>query len=198
MKKKLNEEAGLTLVEMLAATLIMVLLTMILGTGLQMTVNSYRKITAQAEVDLLLSTAIDALADELRFVWDVEGVDGDKNGFTYKSDSFEGVVKLTLDSDDKGQIIAERIYPPGTEDEDKAPPKLFLSTGAYGSVDSDGSRAYVVTKMEITPHKDDGTFTIDLEVATADESIKAGETVTVRYLNGLDGLKTPESEPESE
>ena len=58
MRKKLNSESGLTLVEMLCAVAILVLLVLLLSTGMQMALRTYRDIVAQSEVDLLLSTAV--------------------------------------------------------------------------------------------------------------------------------------------
>lgn len=187
MKKKLNQDAGFTLVEMLAATMILILLTMMLGTGLQMTVRSYQKITAQSEVDLLLSTAMDALVDDLRFAQEYEeyykpgSTSDDPVPFTYSSDSFEGSIHLELSDKDgqKGQIVARDIN--STDD-----PLRFLSTGVYGVVTSNGERVYRLTEMTIKPNPADNTFEITLKVeSTADPSIKASDKVTVRCLNSL-------------
>ena len=53
MKKKLNKENGLTLVELLAAAAVLILLGLLLNAGLQMTVRSYRTITTRSELELL-------------------------------------------------------------------------------------------------------------------------------------------------
>ena len=177
MRKKLNGRAGFTLVEMLAATLILIMLVLMLGTGLQMTVRSYQKITARSEVDLLLSTAIDALADDLRFarnVAEVSGanVDGKEvcSDFTYTSDSFAGTIRLELDGN--GHIVANNTEPDGGR-------KRFLSTGVYGV-----EGAYKVSEMKIEYTRSKKIFTIELTVqAAADSSIEASGTVTVRCLN---------------
>lgn len=196
MKKKLNEKAGFTLVEMLAATVILILLTMMLGTGLNMTMNSYRKIIAQSEVDLLLSTTMDALADDLRFAQDVEEFDDTDDHvsyvpFTYVSDSFKGKIHLELDGE-TGQIMARNT---DLEFGDTIDGKIFLSTGAYGVGEPDKERAYRVSVMRITPdiyvdsdtNTKTGIFTIHLEVqATADPSITAEGEITVRCLNKYD------------
>ena len=47
MRKKLSRSEGLTLVEMLAAVVILVLLGLILNAGLHMALNSYRTMCAQ-------------------------------------------------------------------------------------------------------------------------------------------------------
>lgn len=186
--------------------MILILLTMVLGTGLNMTVSSYRKIIAQSEVDLMLSTTMDALADDLRFAQYVEAYpdhDHPYNSaatdnyesiapFTYISDSFAGKIHLKLDGV-TGQIMACKATLNTTTgeyvDED---PKLFLSTGAYGAGEPGKERAYRVSVMEITPdtyidpytNTKTGIFKIHLKVyAVADESITAEGEITIRCLN---------------
>lgn len=200
MKKKLNQETGFTLVEMLVATMILILLTMMLGTGLQMTLSSYQKITAQYEVDLLLSTALDALADDLRFAQYVGKYDTKDSEnpvpFYYTSNSFWG--KIHLEIDDKGQIVAVDCDPKTSDGSGKR----FLSTGAYGIGELDGERAYKVSVMTIEPTYDDATnpkkiftFTIHLEVvATADPGITASGDITVRCLSETIWSETISSE----
>lgn len=171
MRKKLNSESGLTLVEMLCAVVILILLGLLLNTGLQMAVSTYRAIVAQSEVELLLSTAVDAVADELRYARDVSGSGG---SFTYFSDSFGEEVRLDVDTD--GQIVAKK----GEEE------KRLLSTGAYGL-----NKAYQVKKTAddkeiVSWDKTAGTFTIQMKVETTDGKISAKTPdggVTVRCLN---------------
>lgn len=173
MKKKLKSGRGFTVVEMLAAAVVLILLGLMMNTGFQMALRTYRSITARSELDLLLSTAVDALADDLRYA---RNVSGEGTGFTYRSDSFGENASFTVDtsdtSDTKGQILANGLR--------------VLSTGAYGL-----NGAYRVSDLEITAHTgDDGevTFTIELTVETTDAgspmraSTPAGG-ITVRCLN---------------
>lgn len=165
MRKKLNSESGLTLVEMLAVVVILILLGLLLNTGLQMAMSTYRAIVAQSEVELLLSTAVDAISDDLRYARNV-AEDG-AGGFTYTSDSFGADAALGLNSD--GQIVAMV----GGE------AKRLLSTGAYGL-----NGAYRVENMKISYTQPN--FTIELTVATKDGAISAqtpDKGVTVRCLN---------------
>ena len=165
MRKKLSSGSGLTLVEMLAAVVILILLGLLLNTGLQMAMSTYRAIVAQSEVELLLSTAVDALADDLRYARDVSGSGG---SFTYTSDSFGANTDLTLDN---GQIMANgmRVLPSGA----------YGLNGAY-QVKATGA-AGIVTWDETG-----GTFTIELRVETTDGKISAetpADGVIIRCLN---------------
>lgn len=177
MRKKLRENAGLTVVEMLAATAVLMLLALMLSTGLQMVMNSYQTVIAQSEVDLLVSTAVDALADELRYARDVkERAGSDLNcDFTYTSDSFFGEgVYLDLEG---GRIVACK---------DGSSSLSVLSTGAYGSGGNKSYREYQVTAMTIKYKPADNTFEIYLKAETdglSGPKISADTSVTVRCLN---------------
>ena len=177
MRKKLNSETGLTLVEMLAAVVILVLL---LGTGLQMAVHTYETMIAQSEVELLLSSAVDAVSNELRYAWDVSGTG---SSYTYSTSYGKG---LCLDLDD-GQIVV-RNY-------DGSAKHLLLSTGAYGKVE-DAYKKYEIRKIDWTTpiiafddSSGDVIFTINLKVVLADDSSEnigastPNGGVTVRCLN---------------
>ena len=178
MRKKLSRENGLTIVEMMAATVILILVGMMLGTGLQMALQTYQKIVAQSEVELLLSSAVDALADELRFAQNVSagGVSG--VNFTYDSDFYGKPTRLELTG---GRILANG--------------EQMLSTGAYGS--GGLYRSYSICAVDgqpiITPHvpspesaSNEITFTIHLKVVADGTDISAktpDEGVTIRCLN---------------
>lgn len=171
MRKKLNSESGLTLVEMLAVVVILILLGLLLNTGLQMAMSTYRTIVAQSEVELLLSTAVDAISDDLRYARNVS-VSG--TGFTYTSDSFGADAALDLNSD--GQIVAKV----GGEE------KRLLSTGAYGLNGAYQVKKTAEDKEIVSWDETAGTFTIQMKVETTDGAISVQTPnggVTVRCLN---------------
>lgn len=70
MRKKLNGRGGFTLVETLCAVAVLALLCLMLGTGMQAAVKTYREITARSETRLLLNTLVNAIADELRYAYE--------------------------------------------------------------------------------------------------------------------------------
>ena len=193
MRKKLKEKAGLSIVELMAVVAVMTLLMMMMGTGFQMMLNTYQTMVAKSEVELLLSTAVDALADDLRYAKGVTGKIGSgfsysyddttkkwknekiNDGFKFTSDSFGDVIELKVDvgesSPNKGQIVAVVA---GDSD------KRVLSTGAYGKV-KDAYKEYRVTYLKITANADN-TFTIHLTVEA----------------DGLNGEKITASTPKDE
>ena len=195
MMKKIKSEAGFTLVEMVAAVVVLVLLALMVGTGINMAMHAYETVVAQSEAELLLSTAVDALADDLRYAWNVKpetepswtGYDH-VTGFTYSSDSFGDGVRLCVKKNE-GKIIAK------TEENSKFDQQvLSINAGAYGSNKS--YKEYSVDGMFIKYDPDKNTFTIHLKVTdgsgitaitpgsdTNDIKNSTGGGVTVRCLN---------------
>lgn len=115
MRRKRTDERGFTLVEMLCATLILVLLALVMGTGLRLALRGYHEVTAESETQLLLSTALDALADDLRYARDVV-TKADAAGpvlDTYRSDSYGQGAALELDSAKQLLAGGKRVLPPG-------------------------------------------------------------------------------------
>lgn len=180
LKKKLRGSKGFTLVEMTAAVLILVLLVLILNTGLDLAVKSYRTMTAESETELLMSSLSDAIYDELRYARDINA-DADYTGGTpsgladtpdpaaaitgnlerYTSVSFGRNTTLSLQN---GQLYASG--------------KRLLAAGAYGNGD------YSIEQLEITYDKETCVFTVKLTVGGVD-NIKAATEFKIRPLNSI-------------
>ena len=156
MRRKLANREGFTLVEMLAAVVILVLLGLILNTGLQTAVDSYRTMIAQSETELLLSTLVHAVADELRYAEDATVAGGT---VTYTSASYGE--NTTLDIGSNGQVTASG--------------QRLLPDGAYGK------GRYIVEKLEISYANPN--FKVSLAVKEKDGTIGAATELTVSCLN---------------
>ena len=80
MKKtrKLNSRGGFTLAETLLAVLILLMVSVIVATGVPVAKNAYEKVVIAANAQVLLSTAVNTLRDELGTAWDVEVVEEGK------------------------------------------------------------------------------------------------------------------------
>jgi len=172
MREKLKDSGGVTLVEMLCAVVILILLGLMLNTGLQMAVKSYREITAESETQLLLNSLVDAIAGELRCAHEVTGSGA---GFTYN-----GGRSLSLSD---GQVVVDG--------------QQLLPTDKNGKGGAYHGGAYRVTEMNITYDKDESCFTItDLRVEWKNGNISAetpAEGVFIRCLNPP--LEEPPEEP---
>ncbi len=170
MRRKLAGHEGLTLVELLAAVVILILLGLILNAGLQMAMTSYRAMIAQSETELLLSTLADILADDLRYAEDVAAREGMLD--SYFSDSYGEGTGLRLEN---GKVYADGGGNSGLR---------VLPDGAYGL-----NGRYEVDAMEIGYA--DRVFTLKLSVKEKDGDIHAETELTVRCLNP----EKKESEP---
>ena len=176
MRRKVKDNSGLTLVEMMCAVLILVLLSLMLNSGLSMAIKTYQGITAESETQLLLSSLSDALADKLRYCVVYVDDAGD-----YHSSSI-GEVQAA-----GGKIV---VYEPDTGEE-----KPFLPDGAYGNPDGFYKGNYQVTMGSAAPggadsatlretyQKDTNSFTVRLTVKDVNLNITKTRELTVRCLN---------------
>lgn len=149
IRKKLRSRRGLTLVETLAAAIVLTMLGLILHTGLLLARQSHDGLTAEAETRLLLSTLADRLSTELRYARDVVTGSGGRLS-EYSSITYgEGV---SLD-DASGQLMVLRE---GAGDEEDSVWQL-LPPGAYGNGDC--------RLTDCTIQYEDSVFTVHLAVA---------------------------------
>lgn len=156
MKKKLRSSGGLTLVEALCAVVVLILLSLLLNTGLQMAVKSYHDITAESEAQLLLSTLSDALGDKLRYTT----VTVDESGAFVSASIGEVTV-----SGGKVLVGGNRLLPDGA-----------YGNGKYRVDDADSAK-------DLGYDADGNCFTLDLKVKETSGTISAEATLAVRCLN---------------
>lgn len=184
MGKKLKDNGGLTLVELLCAVAILVLLCLMMNTGINMAVKTYRDITAESEAELLVSTLSDALADKLRYC--VVTVDSSDN---YKETS---IGEVTLSPDPATDSDAIPVVLVGG--------KMLLPEGAYGAYDKydmayigkykveqvDDPAAAASKKPIVQCNITDGTatFTVAFKITSVENGgITQTAEFTVRCLN---------------
>lgn len=169
MARKWKDSRGLTLVETLCAVAILVLLGLLINTGLNLALRSYRDIIAQSELELLLSTLSDTLADDLRYAQRVE-VNGDRTLKEYHSERYntgDAVTTLKVGEED-GRLYANE-YP-------MLPSGAYGSGGAYVIGTNDGASGLKITYNE-------GLFTVNLTVKQAEGELSAKASFSVRCLN---------------
>ncbi len=175
MRRKWNSGGGFTLVETLCTVVILVLLYLMLGSGMQAAMKTYRDITAESETQLLLNTLVNAIADELRYAQETAA---DSGGVL---DAYNGGRRLTLSDD--GQVLADGKY--------------LLPTGKDGR--GGAYHDYQAEELEITYNPDTACFTLRLKVVWkgGDISAKTPEGgVVIRCLNLP--KEAAESPPEGE
>ena len=176
LSKRLRAQSGLTLIETLAAAVILTLLCLALNSGMDIATHTYRSVTAESETQLdalhtaedALSTAADALTQELRYAAPSKDQTAGTLG-TYTSASYGSGAKI--DINDGHLVIVTAAQPDGV---------LLLPTGVYGKNDvydlsfgDDGIRYDPEEKL----------FTFTLRAEQADLAY-AEQEFTVRCLNG--------------
>lgn len=169
IKKKLGKQRGTTLVELLAAVAVMILFSLMINTGLNMALKSYHTMISESETQLLLSTAADSVANELRYARDVVTEDGIVRDYT--SDTFGYYTSIAVD--DNGQLTVEVA----------GLPQPFLANGVYG----EGGRYQVALEdgagnEGIAFDKATSVFTFRIKILEAGET-KAEEDFKIRSLN---------------
>ncbi len=102
MARKLNRTAGFTLAETLMAILILLMVSAVVAGGLPAAMNAYHKAVDAANAQLLLSTTVNALRDELSTAWNVEAA-----GETITYQSADTGSKSKIFKDDNGRIMLQ-------------------------------------------------------------------------------------------
>ena len=113
IKKKLKSKSGFTLAETLLAVLILLLVSVIVANGIPVAKNVYNNVIVGANAQMLLSTAVTALRNELGTAQDIQDPKGGKDIVYYKS-SIGAYSKLSIDGA-KGIQLLDYVYlEPGT------------------------------------------------------------------------------------
>lgn len=96
IKRKLKNQSGLTLAEMLVATIILLLVSTIVVQGIPVAKNAYEKVVVAANAKVMLTTAITALRNELSTAQRIEQTDN--TSITYYSSNRGADSKIYLSS----------------------------------------------------------------------------------------------------
>lgn len=172
LRKKLKGQKGFSMMEMLACTVVLLLLAMVLNVGLQAALDSYHRMIAKSETQILVSTAIDALADELRYTQypenyecDLPNTGGGTPGENNTIELREGRIYVPeYKGLDNGSAIWER--------------RRLLPGGPYGN------GAYIISELKVTYDPDAGSFTIEITARETNGTISSSAVTSVRCLNG--------------
>lgn len=155
MRYKLRDSRGLTLVEMLCATLILIMLALLIGSGTHMAMDSYKRMVVRSEMELLMSSLSNALADELRYASDINPSSGTLTD--YRSWRYGGSTKLSVqpESGERGGMLV-------ADSDAEGEPFLIVASGSYGGETWAGGVA--ADGLEITYVAADRAFNVKLKV----------------------------------
>lgn len=173
-RRKMNSQAGFTLAETLLAVLILLLVGVIVATGMPAVQNAYDKVVVAANAQALLSTATEALRDELGSAWSVDL----QSGGTIEYYSADTGARSKLFCDDEGIKVTDYVMNAGfNDDEDKL---SYLDSGrplvskqaANGNLTVKYSKAaYKTTTSGDTTTTDRTIITMNLEVCKGEKEM---------------------------
>lgn len=95
-KNRIRNRKGFTLAETLLAVLILLLVSSVVAAGMPAVKQAYEKVVLASNAELMLSTAVATLRDELGTAWDVQEVAG--GGVIYYSADTGNRSKLYVDT----------------------------------------------------------------------------------------------------
>lgn len=164
--KKLISKAGMTLTEVLMATLIMGLAAAVFASGLKFAADSFRnrdRINAQ----MLCNTISSAVQDELKFA---TGIEGEGSSFTYSSRNRAGSKRCVIGEDFSSGDGSGKVYI-----FDGGNKVRLISDDMYGNLAADLDASWDGTKFSVS---------IEVHKAGATE-ILSSKNFTVTPLNAL-------------
>jgi ABC-type Na+ efflux pump permease subunit len=122
IKHKLGKDCGMTVLETLISMFILMMVTVVVATGIPTAANAYSKVLDSANAQILLSTAMTKLRDELETADNIK-VDGkaidemaeaedELSGekITYTTSSYGGSMIYRNQKSDHGHINAVRLW----------------------------------------------------------------------------------------
>ena len=171
MIKKLKNKAGMSLMEVMVALLVMVLLVVGMGTGMDAGMRVYGDATFEANGATLAGYLNTALTDVLRYAQDIK-TDGEKITFT----NLElGLRNAYIAPDANGILFIN-----SADGDDGFDSKALVSSGAY---------AKLIIKNDsfnLSYHEDTrgGYFLAEFIIASADRKEREPTQVVVRLMNG--------------
>lgn len=127
-ESKLKSRSGFTLAETLLAILILLLVSSIVAQGIPVARNVYNRVVLGANAQVLLSTTVTALRDELGTAWDVTA--GTDNSLTYFSADIGSRSKLWVDAATKTIQIQEYVATDGLNTEAVGSARALVSEKA--------------------------------------------------------------------
>ena len=132
VKRKLKSSKAFTLAEMLLAVLILLMVTAIVAAGIPVAKNAYEKVVLSSNAEVLLSTTISTLRNELGTARDVEVLPTTAAGtrVTYYNPSRSAYASIYLSEDAKKEIMFQRYYKKDDLSKEYAPVPLVSSKTA--------------------------------------------------------------------
>ncbi len=121
LKKKLNSRSGFSLTELLAAVIILLLVSSIVASGIPVARDAYEKVVLASNAEVLLSSTISTLRNELGTGKNIQVSAGE---IVYLNLSRESLSRIYRSDDANKEIMFDRYYGSGE----------ITNTGAAGTL----------------------------------------------------------------
>ena len=180
IKKKTKKRSGFTLAETLIAVLILLMVSSVIATGIPAAASAYQKVVDSANAEVLLSTTITTLRNELTTAENIT-TPGD-GSITYYNASRRSYSKIFVDNNTKEGIQFIRFYnkviDPNAETSTAAAERLISTSVStkelYVTYSSVGYSGGVVTFSNLRVLK---------STETASASADKGQTLSIRVIS---------------
>ncbi len=106
LMRKLNKRKGFSLTELLAAVLILGMVSSVVAGGIPVAKDAYEKVTLSANAQVMLSTAISALRNELCTASEVK-TDSTGNKLEFFSGNIQNICEIEYDASAKSIMITQ-------------------------------------------------------------------------------------------
>ncbi|MBR4703511.1 MAG: prepilin-type N-terminal cleavage/methylation domain-containing protein [Oscillospiraceae bacterium] len=97
--QKLNNQSGFSLTEMLVVLIILLLVTGVVAAGMPVAANAYTKVVDAGNAQVLLSTTMTALREELSTATDISVKEGTTELERYRSARYSVLAQLSIEND---------------------------------------------------------------------------------------------------
>ena len=192
--RKLNQQNGFSLAEMLVAVLILLMVSAVVAGGIPAASNAYSKAVDAANAQVLLSTAATALRDELGTAKNVSisknfGISDDKGTVRYYSADNGNYSELSIGEKDNRSVIMLTSYLGETiEDADSDASDITLGTGSNIVQWELVSSAAITKKLGLTYEAvgfDNGIITFtNLQVLKNSNVLAEVKQLEIRVISG--------------
>ena len=172
--EKLKSCAGFTLGEVMATTIILLLATSIIAAGLPLAQRAYYDVVDTANAEVLLSTTVTALRDELSMAKDVK-IEG--SDISYKKYNITDANKISNSSGTDGIQVYDPRDNTNTEHVRPLVSKAAKTKNLYTTYTIDA------TTNTTASVRSNGYITLTVTVKKDGSPDPASATVTIRLLN---------------
>lgn len=183
-RRSMKSQAGFTLAETLLAVLILLLVGVIVATGMPAVQNAYDKVVVAANAQALLSTATEALRDELGSAWSVD-LQPDGTIEYYSADT--GARSILFSDSEKGVLVTDYVMNAGFNDDET---KLSYLESGRPLVSKEAANGNLTVKYSEAAYKtttSGDTTTTDRTIITMNLEVCKGKKEMIRVT----GLEIP-------